>query len=169
MTIRRTIVVGGTLKRGPQGSGKRGGREVLLDTNRLQNVVFTGLKGVSEKALQQMGDAVLEATLPLVPIDVDDPLRGGGALRDTGRVIIDKEKSQVRVTFGGADILVAPTRNAPDGIVDYAVVVHERTDLDHKVGQAKYLEAGARLAADKVRSIYKNAIKAETKKAGKKK
>lgn len=40
---------------------------------------------------------------------------------------------------------------------DYALEVHERTDIKHRVGQAKYLEEAARVSEQDVRNLARQA------------
>lgn len=125
------------------------GRTAALAVSNLRQIVDQ-LKGVSNTLLGEIGRIVLESTIPYVPVDYEDPIRGGGALRDSGHVVLieDKDRPRVEVRFGNTDdpgLIVEPTRNAPDGIVDYAVVVHETN--------TQYLILGARDAIPKIEAF----------------
>ena len=94
-------------------------------------VEAAGLANVTE------GRIVLGRAQQLVPVntgallasgDIDEKLPGPpapGRARRTGRFIAGIPG--VRITFGSRE-------------VNYAVPVHERTDVHHPIGQAKYLE-----------------------------
>lgn len=90
------------------------------------------------EALKEAGDRLLETARSLAPRDT-------GALRASGRAIVDTSpgsgKHRIVLRFGGPDFPVPPTRNARNGIVDYAVIVHE--DLDPRRINA-YKEGGPR-------------------------
>jgi hypothetical protein len=76
-------------------------------------------KGAAEGLLlgaEHVRDAAKEIT-PVSPVE-------GGKLRDTGTASIDEGTLRAAVSFN----------------TDYAVFVHERMDLSHEHGQAKYLE-----------------------------
>lgn len=88
-------------------------------------------RGLLKAGLQLQADAQ-----KLVPIDT-------GRLKASAKTQV--ENSEVTVSF-----------NTP-----YALVVHERLDVYHPVGQAKYLEEPAR----KNRKKYMNTIKREIKAA----
>lgn len=101
------------------------------------------VKGVNElrSALKQAGDRARQAgaravreeaedllsdSKPLVPVDT-------GTLRNTGTVEGPTWKGSVVTAIVGYG----------SAAVDYAVIVHERLDLNHPVGQAKFLEQPA--------------------------
>jgi hypothetical protein len=74
----------------------------------------------------EFGHKILADALPLTPLDT-------GALRASGNVFPGSPQTtnvrpEYTVGFGGP--------SAP-----YALIVHERTDIRHPVGQAKFLEA----------------------------
>jgi len=77
-------------------------------------------RGAVGAALYQEGLGIMMGALRLVPVDT-------GRLRATGYVAPPKEGP------GG------PTVELGFG-TKYAVYVHERTDLNHPVGEAKYLQ-----------------------------
>jgi len=59
----------------------------------------------------------------------------------------------------GGPTRTGPTRNAPEGIVDYAVIVHEDLSVEHVIGEAKYLEKGAEAAKPEIDALFKNELK----------
>jgi hypothetical protein len=88
------------------------------------------------QALQAEAERLLEESLPLVPIDT-------GLLVSTG--MVEAQPAGADIRYGG------------HGLAPYALVVHERTDTHHPVGQHHYLSApvlaatgdmAQRLAAD---------------------
>jgi hypothetical protein len=87
-------------------------------------------KDATEAAIYQKGLAVNATAAPLVPVDT-------GRLRASGYVA-PPEGGMVEVGYGA----------------DYAVPVHERTEIGHKVGQAKFLET----AVNEHRSGYEEWI-----------
>mgnify|MGYP000935691953 CR=1 FL=1 len=110
-------------------------------------VIHLELKGTREmeKALRKLGDKaefamkraltteaekVMAIAKRLTPVDT-------GALRASGHVqrpVVDKNKIEVTLGFGGS-------------AASYAIFVHERTELRHTVGQAKFLEQPVNEAA----------------------
>lgn len=103
------------------------------------------LKKDTRRIMRGTGKIVLDETKPLVPRDT-------GALLNSGKVrLIESEKGiGVDVSFGGLENKVRPTKNAPQGIVDYAIIVHEDLSVPHETGQAKFLEKGIMLSKGKV-------------------
>lgn len=80
--------------------------------------------GLAKIALVRMAEKTMTKAKELTPVDT-------GALRASGHVQRPEEvgyEIRVRLGFGGA---AAP----------YAIIVHERTDVHHPVGQAKFLES----------------------------
>lgn len=100
------------------------------------------------EAVREIGNTVVLNTLPITPKDT-------GALRESARVTVEKTSRgpRVFVSFGGRDVKVTPTKNAPKGFVDYAVIVHESVDKNFKVGQAKFLDEGFRRSRDEIDRI----------------
>jgi hypothetical protein len=70
------------------------------------------------QAVQAEAERILEASQPLVPVDT-------GNLRSTGTVLRDAHGAEIR--YGGF------------GAAPYSIVVHERTDVRHPVGQHHFL------------------------------
>ena len=88
--------------------------------------------GVREmgRALYIEGERIMMVSKHLVPVDT-------GVLRNTGHVTLPE-----RTDHGVLVVLGYGGPAAP-----YAIHVHERTNVPHKVGQAKYLETPAVEAA----------------------
>lgn len=85
------------------------------------------------KKVVQYAETIMTAAKKLTPVDF-------GTLRNSGNVLIAEiSEAQIRVqlVFGGA---AAP----------YALVVHERLDVKHTVGQAKFLSTPMRELAPKL-------------------
>lgn len=81
-------------------------------------------------ALTLEAEAIMAVSKQIVPVDT-------GALRSSGFVAQPTQSGnthQIDMGYGGA-------------ASDYAVIVHERLDTHHPVGQAKYLEQPLREAA----------------------
>jgi hypothetical protein len=106
-----------------------GGRTGRANT-RSVNALLTNYKAfkdvVDREALRIVtaaADMILETTLDYVPVDT-------GALQESGKAfgVMTSKGPAAFVVFGGSDNPVTPTRNAPDGIVDYAIIVHENLE-----------------------------------------
>lgn len=95
------------------------------------------IKNLARVAPKAFGDALYEEmeiekkeSMKRTPVDTGD-------LRDSHEVygpFIRKGEISVEIRVGG-------------GRVDYAIVVHERTDIFHRTGQAKFLESTLRESA----------------------
>lgn len=86
----------------------------------------------AEGALYRVAEEIMTAAKKLTPVDT-------GNLRASGHVLKPEvQGSSITVTlgFGGP----AGSGEGQNKDVGYAVPVHERLDLNHPVGQAKYLE-----------------------------
>ncbi len=142
--VKRSVIAGG-----PTGSGRDKNINLFLtDYKKFQGVVVAEMTRI----LQRAGEIVLERTLPHVPKDT-------GALRASGRVrVISTGRGRVatEVSFGGPENPVSPTENAPGGIVDYAVFVHEDMpsgqDRSYGEGGPKFLDIGGQEATPEVNS-----------------
>lgn len=86
-------------------------------------------------ALPDMAEAVLDASNALVP-DLS------GALQASGDTVVSGDEAAV---FYDAE---------------YAPIQHERMDLHHDDGQAKFLETGVRHALPQVRTVLSNELRA---------
>lgn len=88
-------------------------------------------KEVERSIAAKAGRMIRQATHPLVPVKT-------GALRASGHVYpvekVGNNKFRVTVGYGG-------------GPIKYAWAQHENRSYNHPVGQAKYLETGARIVA----------------------
>lgn len=89
------------------------------------------------RIMQGAADITLEYILPYVPIET-------GALYESGKAEAVKTAKGVaaNVSFGGPDNPVTPTKNAPQGIVDYAAVVNYDSSKEHTSGEDMFLEKG---------------------------
>jgi hypothetical protein len=137
MAVRRTQFAKG-------GSGRtdvRSLNSILTDYKRFVGVVEEEAKRI----MQHAAGMVLEATIPLTPKDT-------GALRASGKAEAVKTAKGVAgvVSFGGPDNPVAPTSNAPGGVVNYAIMIHEDLERAYRVGGPKYLERGGLEVKSKV-------------------
>lgn len=106
-----------------KGGGRAGNtaREIstiVTDYKRFAKVV----DAEAERILTDVAGMILEAANKYVPVDT-------GALISSGRATVQKgpKGPGALVYFGGENNPVTPTKNAPTGIVNYAVIVHEMT------------------------------------------
>ena len=84
-------------------------------------------------ALHQEAEAILEASQPLVPVET-------GALRASGQVddvTISGQEVSTAVRYGG------PGEGFERVPSTYAIYVHERQNVHHPVGMAKFLQIPA--------------------------
>jgi hypothetical protein len=89
--------------------------------------------GALGKALFAEGKEVIEEAAKQVPVDT------GALLRSRFVTPPIKKKDEVKVVCGfGTDSVVNPKTGQPTK--DYAIYVHERLDVKHPVGKAKFLE-----------------------------
>lgn len=123
--------------------------------------IFREAEEEGQEAAKEAAEAVLNHTIPLTPEDT-------GALRASGKVVKSPKNTGYQVVFGGETNVHG--KNSPDGIVRYALMVHE--DLPsgqartYTVGGPKYLTKGAESARSEIKSIfekYKKKILARTK------
>ena len=84
--------------------------------------------GVANQVLFEEGEGLVEIAVPLTPIDVGT-LRGSYFVN---RPIRSGNRLKLTLGVGGA-------------AKDYAVPVHERTEVSHPVGQAKFLEKAVKI------------------------
>lgn len=127
--------------------------EMLEQYKKLQKLVLDR----TQKVLMTAGNQVLKASIPLTPLDT-------GALRRSGKVNVEP-RAQIpvcQVTFGGTTAY--PTKNAPAGVVDYAITVHEDLGTPHAVGGPKYLTYGGRAALPKVKKTIQDGYRRITNK-----
>lgn len=120
---------------------------ILTDYKRFIGVV----ESEAERILEDAAGMILDAAVANAPEET-------GALKESGRAGTRKnEKGQIYgyVSFGGLDAPVSPTKNAPRGIVDYAVVVHE--DANHS--GYKFMEEAALQIKDDVDNYIVSELK----------
>ncbi len=153
--IRTTTFARGSFTRGDPASDTIRSMEAVTENF---DKFVANIQELSEEIADKAGKEIIRHTTPLVPFQ-------WGGLRQSGRSMVDKTPKgyRARVTYGGSEAPVDPTPNAPTGIVDYAVVVHEDLNKVYKEGEAKYLEKGARLAVPSIENI----IRSVADKAGK--
>ena len=123
---------------------------------------FDGVTREMMDAAEQAGHVVLDHATELAPLDT-------GALRESGKVFIDKRKTKnpkVEIAFGGETPVT--DKHSPDGFVDYAVEVHENIEGQFKVGGPKFLEHGAAEALPQVVEILEKAARRAARKQGRK-
>ena len=110
---------------------------------RLKEYPFRTLKALG-KALYEESQVILGESKKQCPVDT-------GTLRSTGHVDEPKytrSSVDIQIGYGGA--------SAP-----YAIYVHERLDLRHKVGKAKFLEDPVKEALPKLPSSISERMKGE--------
>ncbi len=128
MAVRRTIFAKGT-----QPSRDRTLNVLIQDVRKLSTTIDSRLPSIMKGA----ADIVLRHTLPHVP-------RRTGALAASGKAEAVPGKNggwAALVSFGGSSNPVTATVNAPAGVVEYAVFVHEGYGPGARV-PAKFLELG---------------------------
>ena len=105
------------------------------------------------RIMQLASEIILERTLPWVPLEF-------GGLRQSGRAFAGRTDRgwAAFVSFGGDEAPVDPTPNAPGGIVDYAVFVHERF--------VPFLDIGGREAESEVDALMVRELKKLKPKSG---
>lgn len=99
------------------------------------NNQIKNIKGVTNTALKAAGMAVIGNAIPLTPIDT----------------------SNLRKSFG---VYSPNIQKKPQAVIyntaNYAIFVHERTEVYHKIGQAKFLSSALKLTP--IFQIIKNII-----------
>lgn len=125
-------------------SGRKSLRQlnsILTDYKRFIGVVDEE----AERIMQGAAEIVLRYTIPLTPLAT-------GALRESGKAEARRYPKGWAgvVSFGGAENPVTPTSNAPEGVVNYAIKVHEDLERTYNVGGPKYLEQGGQMALHEV-------------------
>ena len=94
--------------------------------------VKTAFRAAHERGMRIESNLLLERMRDRTPVDMRPNAPHPGALRNSGRV---------EVTHKSADVIEAQFTFGDDGIVNYAVYVHENLEAHHTVGQAKYVES----------------------------
>lgn len=94
-------------------------------------------------ALQAEGELILEEAKNQCPTET-------GALRNSAFITPPvQDPKEIRVICGfGTDAVVNPKTDTPTK--QYAVPVHERLDVDHPTGKAKFLEDPAHAASSRL-------------------
>jgi len=108
-------------------------------------------------AMPDIGQLVLDNTLPITPRDT-------GALRNSGRFTVDRKPNKeaiVAISFGGRNYRVPPTRNAPKGYVDYAIIVHENLDnvAAFNQGEEQFLLKGGNKSLKQAQNVLRNKLR----------
>jgi hypothetical protein len=107
------------------------------------------IRAAAETAVDAAAHLVLDESQNLVPVD-------SGALHDSGQVI--RDGLTATISYGQADQAGRDGRDT----ADYAAIVHERMDVQHPHGQAKYLETAmhgkAADAAEMIAGAIRQAI-----------
>jgi hypothetical protein len=96
----------------------------------------------AEIGMKKEADGVLKRSRALCPVSTEPyykqgrKITRGGRLKKSGRIVQKRgsrrNRKEWEIIYGGKSV---------NGIfVDYAAAVHERTDLRHKKGKAKFLE-----------------------------
>jgi hypothetical protein len=141
---RRSAMVRGGSK-GYMGSNVSG--VLIKNEGELQNALAAfGDKAVEEggKALYRMGEQIMAESKRRVPVDT-------GNLRDSGHVqnpVRQDQSVTVVLGYGGPGI-------------GYALPVHERFDVRHKVGGPKYLEQPVLIFAGQMEAILARDLRVE--------
>lgn len=86
------------------------------------------------KGAREEGTRILERVVARTPIKT-------GALRKSGRLIIDKRDSGGRFATSRHAASMQLAWSFGNSKVDYAIPVHEILYATHKIGQAKFLES----------------------------
>ncbi len=136
MAVRTTVFT-----RKTQPSRDRTIAVLMTDYNRLTAKVNERLPGIMKGA----ADIILRHILPHIPIDT-------GALRASGKAEAIPTASGgwgAQVSFGGPDNPVTPTRNAPTGIVEYAIFVNWGGGRGNRVAH-HFIERGGQEAKREV-------------------
>lgn len=90
--------------------------------------------GAAMRALKEEADAIMEESRNQVPVDT-------GTLKESAYVEepqVAGNEIVVNFGYGGPNDKVNPKSGKPAS--EYAIYVHERTDLKHPTGKAKFLE-----------------------------
>ena len=133
------------------------------------NHMLSGFRKYFEGVLDEMMDAAEEAGHEILENAIDFAPADTFALRESGKVYIDKRNKKdprVEVAFGGTTPVI--DKHSPDGVVDYAIEVHENMEGQYRVGGPKYLLNGANAAMPRVREILMRGAKRGHKAGGRK-
>lgn len=139
---------------------------VKIDPNRMGNLIQESylefvrrVRKAAYRGVDKAAKHVYRGSLPLVPVDT-------GALKASGRVEGMDESEALgtnrieRVVAYGQGKKVQPTRNAPTGIVYYAIKVHE--DLEGNSSGPKFLERPANSTQSQQAKLIREELKKVT-------
>lgn len=107
-------------------------------TGRIDWSAVDGIKKKIAAALYQEGNVLINKSVPKVPVDT-------GSLRSSHFVEQPKVEGStilVKLGYGGTATKINP--HTGEATSDYAVKVHEDLNMQHKTGEAKFLEKPAR-------------------------
>ena len=115
------------------------------------DVVAGRLESIAANASRVLERAVKEVANEIIETAVERTPELTGALKSTGRATIVTEGDSIEseFRFGGQTNSGEAFRagSGAPGFVNYAVAVHERTEVFHDEGQAKFLESTLNEAA----------------------
>lgn len=110
----------------------------------LQNLesIINDIPNRTKKGIEKAMGIIYDASQPLVPVDT-------GALKRSGK--IEEVNNGMKIKYHSEN---------PNNGYNYAVIQHENTSFNHRVGQAKYLEDAIKSNMDKIEeAIVKEVIK----------
>lgn len=107
--------------------GKAKGSKQMAGKIRGAKIAF---QRAHETAVREEGTIELKEMKARTPVDTRPNAPHPGALRDSGKLEVERKGNTVSATFSFGDELV-----------DYAVPVHEILETIHPIGQAKYAES----------------------------
>lgn len=99
------------------------------------------IKGYTEQGLQDAAEHLLNAAIPLVPVD-------------TGRL----QRSGIVTADGPATRYVSFEAHDPTTGYEYAPIQHENLSFNHTVGQAKFLEQPFVMETDAMIEIIRKSV-----------
>lgn len=132
-------------------------RRQMLITDRASgekaiNAIIGGLGSFFEDAEELTKDVVLRCAMMVISESNKLVPRDTQALAESwGAHAVETQRGHYKAiaSYGGGT-RTGPTMNAPNGIVTYAVQVHEDLEAHHNNGQAKFLEDGAQNAKPRI-------------------
>jgi len=124
----------------------------------LVNAAMEGLTSLMKDADRRNGEMAERAARIIISESNKLVPRDTNALAESWQAGAEKLKSKPgfrAVASYGGRTRAGATRNAPTGIVDYAVIVHEDLEQHHDNGEAKFLEKGAEAAKERIEDMFK--------------
>jgi len=115
--------------------------------------VMSGLTSFFEDVDELCKDVVLRAAMMVIEESNKLVPRDTQALAESwyAGVVETQRGGYKAIAAYGGDTRTGPTSNAPNGVVTYAVQVHEDLEVNHpNGGQAKFLEDGAAAAKPRI-------------------